>query len=94
MNARAQVDESARTPLFTKVWPYGVLGGALAFGLYQVGGDFAWLAPIAVAVGGYWSERRHGAGFGRSGLAGVLIALSSFATVLVISFFVVVLFGL
>jgi uncharacterized protein YqgC (DUF456 family) len=93
MNARAQVDASARTPLWERVVSWGVLGGALAFGLYQVVGDFAWLVPFAVAAADYWCERRRRAGFGRAGLAALLIVLSSFVSEVVIGAFVWAFFG-
>jgi hypothetical protein len=92
MNARAQVDAPARTSLFTRVSTWGALGGALVFGLYQVVGAFAWLALIVAAVGDYWVGS-HRPGPGRAGLVALLIVLSSFATVVVISVFVGAWFG-
>jgi hypothetical protein len=93
MDARAQVDASARTPVYERVLAWGAFGGALAFGLSQVVTDFAWLVPFAVAAVDYWYERRRRAGFGRAGLAAVLIVLSSFVSEVVIGAFVWAFFG-
>jgi hypothetical protein len=93
MSARAQIDVSPRPPLWERVVTWGAFGGALAFGLSQFRGDFAWLVPVAAAVADHWLERSNRPGFGRAALAALLIVLSSVGTEVVIGAFVSAFFG-
>ena len=54
MNAYTEADASRAMSWSARVSLWGAFRGILAFGLYQVVADFAWLVLVAVAVAGFW----------------------------------------
>lgn len=68
-------------------------GRILAFGLSQLRGEFAWVVPLAIAVVGYWLERRQAESRRRVGLAALLIVAGSVVTEVIVRGFAFALSG-